>query len=68
MAKLRYGNDVIEITTVSTNEIVLEYKILHYEIIAMMKEIEENMAQIKTQPPSSTTAEMIKVSCYFINP
>ena len=56
-----YGGQVFEITTVSTNMIVVRYKILYYEIITLIKNVQENMAQIKDSPPSNTTAVMLKV-------
>ena len=51
----------MEITTISTNEIVIRYKILYYEIITLIRNLEHNMAQIRDAPPSSTTAMMLKV-------
>ena len=60
-ARLRYGDEVIEITTVSMNEIVLEYKILYFEIITIMKRIESNMEKIKSEEPSQATAKLLDV-------
>lgn len=60
-ATVKYGDEVMEITTVSTNEIVIRYKILYYEIIRLIRILEANMAQIKAAPPSNTTAVMLKV-------
>ncbi len=56
-----YGGQAYEITTISTNEIVVRYKILYYEVVTLIRNLEENMAQIKDAPPSNTTAAMIKV-------
>ena len=61
---MTYGGQVFEITTVSTNEIVVRYKILYYEIITLITNLEDNMAQIKDAPPSNTTAVMLKVSAW----
>ena len=58
---MKYGDQVFEITTVSTNEIVIRYKILYYEIITLIKNMEGTVAQIKDAPPSNTTAVMLKV-------
>jgi hypothetical protein len=60
-ATVKYGDQVYEITIVSTNEIVLRYKILYYEILTLIMNLEKNMAQIKDSPPSNTTEVMLKV-------
>ena len=52
---------MFEITIVSTNEIVLRYKIIYYEILTLIMNLEKNMAQIKDSPPSNTTEVMLKV-------
>ncbi|CAB4006965.1 dystonin-like isoform X1, partial [Paramuricea clavata] len=59
-ATVKYGDHVYEITIVSTNEIVLRYKILYYEILTLIMNLEKNMAQIKDSPPSNTTEVMLK--------
>ena len=53
---------MIEITTVSTNEIVIKYKIVYYQIITIIKLIESNMKIINEEEPSQETARLLDVS------
>jgi hypothetical protein len=53
---------VIEITSVSTNEIVIKYKIVYYQIITIIKIIETNMRIINEEEPSQKTARLLDVS------
>ncbi|XP_028414728.1 nuclear anchorage protein 1-like isoform X2 [Dendronephthya gigantea] len=59
---VKYGDSVFEITTISTNEIVVRYKVLYYEIMTLVMQLEKDIAQIKDAPPSNTTSVMLKQS------
>ena len=52
-------------TTVSKNEIVLEYLILYHEIIFRIKPVETKMAEIQEEEPSekSTLELQVRVNC-----
>ena len=65
-ARLTIGDEVIEITSVSSNEIVIKYKIVYYQIITIIKLIESNMKIIREQPPSEETARLLDVSRVFL--
>ena len=65
-ARLTIGDEVIEITSVSSNEIVIKYKIVYYQIITIIKLIESNMKIIREQPPSEETARLLDVSRIFL--
>ena len=60
-AQLRDGDKIVEFQTISTNEIVMRYKILYYEIITIIQIIEYNTRIIKTQKPSPETARLLEV-------
>ena len=64
-ARLTVGDEVIEITSVSTNEIVIKYKIVYYQIITIIKLIESNMRIINEEEPSQKTARLLDVSCLY---
>jgi hypothetical protein len=61
-ARLTIGDEVVEITSVSTNEIVIKYKIVYYQIITIIKIIETNMRIINEEEPSQKTARLLDVS------
>ncbi|XP_046861155.1 uncharacterized protein LOC124454388 isoform X2 [Xenia sp. Carnegie-2017] len=58
-AHLTIGDKVIEIESVSSNGIVLKYKILYYEIITVIEMIESNIRVIKKDKQSQQTAALI---------
>ncbi|XP_046860991.1 spectrin beta chain, erythrocytic-like isoform X2 [Xenia sp. Carnegie-2017] len=58
-AHLTIGDKVIEIESVSSNAIVLKYKILYYEIITVIEMIESNIRVIKKDKQSQQTAALI---------
>ncbi|XP_046861153.1 cortexillin-1-like isoform X2 [Xenia sp. Carnegie-2017] len=58
-AHLTIGDKVIEIDSVSSNGIVIKYKILHHEIITIIKMIESNIKIIKKEEPSQKTAALL---------
>ena len=64
-ARLTVGDEVIEITSVSTNEIVIKYKIVYYQIITIIKLIESNMKIINEEEPSQKTARLLDVSYLY---
>jgi hypothetical protein len=53
---------VIEITPVSTNEVVIKCKIVYYQIITIIKLIECDMKVINEEEPSQQTARLLDVS------
>ena len=57
---------MIEITSVSTNEIVIKYKIVYYQIITIIKIIESNMKIINEEEPSQETARLLDVSEIYL--
>ncbi|XP_046849637.1 utrophin-like isoform X2 [Xenia sp. Carnegie-2017] len=57
--RLTIGEEVIDITSVSSNEIVIRYKIVYYEIITIIKLIEKNMKIIEEEEPSQKTAALL---------
>ncbi len=61
-ARLTVGDEVIEITSVSMNEIVIKYKIVYYQIVTIIKLIESNMKIINEEEPSQKTARLLDVS------
>lgn len=65
-ARLTIGDEVIEITSVSSNEIVIKYKIVYYQIITIIKLVESNMKIIHEQPASEETARLLDVSRIFL--
>ena len=52
---------MIEFKTVSTNQIVLRYKILYYEITTIIILIESNAKAIRERKPSQETARLLEV-------
>ncbi len=65
-ARLTVGEEVIEITSVSTNEIVIKYKIVYYQIITIIKLIQSNMKIINEEEPSQKTAGLLDVSEIYL--
>ncbi|XP_046860988.1 alpha-actinin-like protein 1 isoform X1 [Xenia sp. Carnegie-2017] len=58
-AHLTIGDKVIEIESVSSNGIVIKYKILYYEIITIIEMIESNIKVIIKEEPSQKTAALL---------
>ena len=61
-ATLRIGDEEIEIKTVSSNDIVLKYKMLYYEILYTIKELEARIEKIRAEEPSQENAIALRVS------
>lgn len=55
------GDEVIEITCVSTNEIVIKYKVICYEVITIIRLIESSMKIILDEEPSQKSASLLDV-------
>lgn len=63
-AQLTIGDKVIEIESVSSNGIVIKYKILYHEIITIIEMIESNIKVIIKEEPSQKTAALLDVSWF----
>jgi hypothetical protein len=59
---LRIGDEVVVITTVSSNEIVLQYKTVYYTILYTIKRLESGMEKIGNEEPSQESAKALRVS------
>lgn len=53
---------MIEITSVSSNEIVLKYMIVYHEVINIIQMIEDKMNTIEQEEPSLKTSAILHVS------
>ena len=59
---LNVDGEIIHITTISTNEIVIRYKILYYEILHAVKKLEKTFETIQKEDPSQENAKALRVS------
>ncbi|XP_046861439.1 spectrin beta chain, erythrocytic-like [Xenia sp. Carnegie-2017] len=57
---LNVDGEIIHITTISTNEIVVRYKILHYEILHAVKKLEKTFETIQKEDPSQENAKALR--------
>ena len=60
-AQLRDGDKMVEFQTVSTNEIVMRYKIVYYEIITICELIETNTRKIQTMEAGPEKDRLVEV-------